>query len=292
MGRQFWIEADGHELAVQAYNEDAPGTPVVLIHGVLASVNFWHADHAPWLEGRRWYSLGLPVHYPSRPAPDFVDATVDDEFFFRIFSKALDKLLQNEEAIFVGHSTGGFTALNLASRGDRRVKAIVSVGGFARGKFGGVEGLLQRFSLMGPIGRVFYNLVLAAFASTPTICLWLSVPLASRWSAYMNWAGIKPTFEQFFPDTKKWFKRQMAHLFQGIWRLDILQQLKNVNVPVMVIAGETDPVIPFAHSRQLAEFLPNVDFRPLPKVGHMPFAEVSAEYNAMLQSFIRTHADK
>lgn len=290
-GRKLNLEIDGHQLAVIAYNEDAAGPPVVLIHGVLASVNFWHPEHVPWLAGRRWYSLGLPAHYPSKPPEDFDQHAVDAAFFHRIFSQALQQLLGDEPAVLVGHSTGGFAALNLSAHEPERVRAVVSVGGFAVGKFGGVEGLLQRFSLLGPkLGQTLYNGGLQGFAVQKDVCRWLSVPLANRWRAYLRWPGLKPTFEIFFPDTQQWYKRAMRHMFEGIYHLDIRAQLPKVTVPVLVIAGEKDPVIPFAHARELEQGLPQVEFKPLAGVGHMPFAEVPDEYEKLLADWLARHA--
>ena len=47
-------------------NKGLPGTPVVLIHGLLCSVRFWTGDLLPVLaEQHHWISLSLPGHYPA-----------------------------------------------------------------------------------------------------------------------------------------------------------------------------------------------------------------------------------
>lgn len=283
------IEVEGHKLAALAFNEDAPGTPVVLIHGVIASVNFWHPEYLPWLAGRRWYSLGLPAHYPSRAPADFRNQTVDDALFARLFSGALEQLVGDEPALVVGHSTGGFAALNLAAREPERFRAIASVGGFAVGRFGGLEGLLQRFAVLGPIGRWLFRSALWQSTRFAALTRWMSVPLAARWGDYLRWPGLKPTFARLFPDTQCWDRAAMCHLFQGIYRLDIRALLPQVNVPVLVIAGERDPVIPFANAQAMARALPNAQFKPLPGIGHMPFAECPEDYTALMTDWLARH---
>lgn len=283
---QITINVDGHQLAALAYNEGAAGVPVVLIHGVIASANFWHPEYLPWLAGGRWYSLGLPAHYPSKAPADFQTQTVEDELFARLFSGALQRLLGDEPAILVGHSTGGFAALNLAAREPGRVHSIVSVGGFAVGRFGGLEGMLQRFSVLGRIGRWLFRFMLWQSTRLESVSRWMSVPLANRWRDYLRWPGLKPTFAKFFPDTRQWDTTAMCHLFQGIYHLDIRHRLPQVSVQVLIIAGERDPVIPFAHAQAMAEALPAAEFRPLAGVGHMPFAECPEQYNQLLADWL------
>jgi len=149
-----FVESEGHQLAYLAVNEhldlqdDQP--VIVFIHGVLASVNFW-LDCVPtdFKNQCAWYALSLPAHHPSTVPDDFSIGQVDDEWFFNVMNGALQELLGDRKAIIVGHSTGGFCALNLAIRQASNVVGVVSVAGFHSGKWGGVEGLLVKLAGLG-----------------------------------------------------------------------------------------------------------------------------------------------
>src|SRR5690606_17152028 len=57
------VNVDG--LTCLAFNEQAPGTPVVLIHGLLCSIYFWYPKHLSVFGDRPVYSIALPGHYPA-----------------------------------------------------------------------------------------------------------------------------------------------------------------------------------------------------------------------------------
>ena len=155
-----FVDIEGHRLACLAVNEHLaqPGEPaVVFIHGVLASVNFWRAAlPADYRDNRPWYALSLPAHSPSTVPADFHPDQVDDDWFYRIMNGALEQLLQGRKAIVVGHSTGGFVALNLAIQHSPLLAGLVSIAGFHSGQWGGVEGLLVKLAAQGQWGRPLF----------------------------------------------------------------------------------------------------------------------------------------
>lgn len=151
--REGFVEVEGHRLAFLAVNEHlarADEPAVVFIHGVMASVSFWRDCVPPaFRESRAWYALGLPAHHPSTVPADFHASQVDGQWFFRVMSGALQALLADRKAIVVGHSTGGFCALNLAIHHAPNVSGVVSVAGFHVGKWGSVEGQLLWLAGLG-----------------------------------------------------------------------------------------------------------------------------------------------
>lgn len=157
-----FVESGGHQLAYLAVNQhlaDDDEPAIVFIHGVLASVNFW-LDCVPpeFRDSRAWYSLSLPAHHPSIAPQNFQPDDIDDQWFSRIMSGALQALLGEQKAIVVGHSTGGFCALSMAVNQAPNVAGIVSVAGFHRGSWGGVEGLLLQLAGLGRWARPLFAL--------------------------------------------------------------------------------------------------------------------------------------
>ncbi len=60
------LHSEGHKLAALSFNPEQAGCPVILLHGIIASVHFWSPDLvAPFLKLGPCYALSLPGHYPA-----------------------------------------------------------------------------------------------------------------------------------------------------------------------------------------------------------------------------------
>jgi pimeloyl-ACP methyl ester carboxylesterase len=54
---------------------------------------------------------------------------------------------------------------------------------------------------------------------------------------------------------------------------EVYEQLGATNLPLLLIWGQEDPLIPFAGNRELRALLPQVHFVPVAQAGHLPHAE-------------------
>ena len=60
------LYANGHKLVAKSLNPEADGAPIILLHGITASINFWGADQFPiFCQQGPTYCLSLPGHYPA-----------------------------------------------------------------------------------------------------------------------------------------------------------------------------------------------------------------------------------
>lgn len=280
--REGCVQAEGHRLAFLAVNEhqardDEPA--IVFIHGVLASVNCWRDCVPPaFREDKAWFALGLPAHYPSTAPQDFQPGQVNEDWFFRIMNGALKELLGDRKAIVVGHSTGGFSALNLAIHKAPNVIGIVSVAGFHRGVWGGVEGQLLKLAGLGTWAKGLFvaNLFIArksSFVRKIFASLLASDPRAYRAS---------PLSQRFLGNIEADVLRQDAGalfvLLNGISTLEIADQLDRITTPCYLLAGSDDPVVPMEQSQVLADKIPHARLVVFQNVGHMPFIESPQVY--------------
>lgn len=119
----FRVPVDGGELAGGQWHADAPGLPLVGIHGITANHLAWSlvADAlprvrvvAPDLRGRG-RSGELPGPYGMARHADDVARMLDG--------------LGIERAVVAGHSMGGFVAVRLAERHPDRVERLVLIDG-------------------------------------------------------------------------------------------------------------------------------------------------------------------
>lgn len=275
--RQGFVEAEGHRLAYLAVNEhlaseDEPA--VVFIHGVLVSVNFWRDAVPPaYREGKAWYSLSLPAHYPSTVPEDFAPEQVNADWFFRIMNTALQALLGTRKALVVGHSTGGFSALNLAIHRAPNVAGIVSVAGFHQGSWGGVEGMLLKLAGLGPWAKGLFAANLAISKKSFLVRSLFASLLAYDSKAYRASELSRKMLENTEEDMLRQDPAALFVLFSGINSLEVADQLSRITAPCYLFAGSHDPVVPPEQSLVLAGNIPHAEVVVFRNVGHMPFFE-------------------
>lgn len=289
--REGFVESQGHQLAFLAVNEhllvDDEQPVIVFIHGILASVNFWRDCVPPrFRENRPWYSLSLPGHHPSTVPNDFEPEHVNDKWFFQVMNGALKNLLGTKKAIIIGHSTGGFCALNLAINKAPNVAAIISVAGFHHGKWGGFEGLLVKLAGLGKWAKGLFVANLALFQKNRFMQRFFAASLAHDQTAYFRNPRSQQLLDNIFPNISKQDYTNLFPLFFGIGSIEIADQLKKINIPCYVFASTRDPVVPAAQSIKLSGEIPGAKTVTFPASGHMPFIEDTEHYFNALEDAI------
>jgi pimeloyl-ACP methyl ester carboxylesterase len=80
--------------------------------------------------------------------------------------------------------------------------------------------------------------------------------------------------------------------FQGGRTFDVYEQLPDIGVPTLVIAGDADRVIDPENSRILASRIPNSELVLLKGMGHGFFTEASEETCRLIIDFLKRHPQK
>ena len=298
--REGFVEVQGHRLAYLAVNEQlarADEPAVVFIHGVLASVNFWRdCVQPPFKEGRCWYALSLPAHHPSTVPADFNASQVDAQWFFRVMSGALQALLADRKAIVVGHSTGGFCALNLAIHQAPTVAGIISVAGFHVGTWGSVEGQLLWLAGLGRWAKVPFSASILLARTSGLLQRMFASLLAHDRKAYLANPLSDRMLDNIGPNTSRQDPAALFELFNGISRLEIRHELDRIAIPCYVFSGSDDPVVPASQSQVIAKGVPGAKHVVFPGVGHLPFIEsadaCSEELTAAIDDLSRRHGER
>lgn len=294
--REGFVESEGHQLAWLAVNEHLASEEepaIVFIHGVLASINFWRDCVPPeFRERRAWYSLSLPAHHPSTVASQFSPDEVNSSWFFRIMNGALRELLGGRKAIVVGHSTGGFCALNLAIHQAPNVAGIVSVAGFHRGSWGGAEGMLLALAGLGKWGKGLFVLNMRVSTLSRAVRRIFAALLAHDRQAYRANPASRKMLENIEQDVIAQDPLALFALFNGIAKLEIADQLGEIDMPCYIFSGTDDPVVPAAQSLLLAGSIRGAQSVVFQGVGHMPFIEDPERCFAALELAIEDITDK
>jgi pimeloyl-ACP methyl ester carboxylesterase len=259
--------------------------PLVFLHGILGSIDFWPPLLPAAVINRRWISLGLPGHFPGRLPPGDAAEQITPQAFADVLEAALQELVGDQPAALVGYSTGGFAALNLAAHYPARVAGVLSIAGFALGRWQGLLGRLQSLAARGALGKRLFTGGYRSLVGSSSLfqrCLLMhaaahidrSSPLTLR---LLNDAAV---------DARRQDPAAMAELFARIRRFDIRPLLPRIQAPVIVAGGERDRVIPFRETRSLVAAIPHAELVSLAGVGHLFHLECAAEFQRLLQTWV------
>jgi non-heme chloroperoxidase len=266
---------DGTEIY---YKDWGSGQPIVFSHGWPLSADDWDAQMLFFLQhGFRVVAHDRRGHGRSSQVGDGhdMDHYADD-------LAAVVAQLDLTDAVHVGHSTGGGEVVRyLARHGESRVAkaAIISA----------VPPLMVRTEA-NPGGlpqEVFDGFQAQLAANRPQF--YRDVPAGPFYG--FNRPGVEPSE----PLIQNWWRQGMmggakAH-YDGIVafsRTDFTEDLKKITVPVLVMHGDDDQIVPYADSAPLsAELLQNGTLKTYAGFPHgMPTTQAET-INADLLAFIR-----
>ena len=278
------IPVNGHQIAALIFNrEHAKDTvPVIFIHGIGSSIDFWTAGQPDALQDHYWASLSLPGHYPAAIPSDYTAADITAEGLAAVVAEAIRKLTDGKPALLVGHSTGGFMALNVAAHAPELVRGVLSVAGFAHGYWTGAFHIAQVVSRMGTWpGRwimAYTNWLMRTPHGYENYMHNLVVDFPAMQAAPM----YKETFDVLYANAKSGDGEALRYWFQRMPDIDITPQLKKINVPVMHVHGEKDPIVPPSQGPHIIEHIDQGELITVPGCGHMVPWERNADYQAAL----------
>ena len=227
---------------IQSGAVDLP--PMVLIHGAAVCSTEWFANVAPLSQHFCVYAIdimsqmGLSVPtQPIRTIRDCADWLVD----------VLD-VLHIEQAIFAGHSYGGWMTMNLALTVPQRVEKMVLLcpaPALASLRWQMLLRMLPVFFM--PTRAMFYRL----FRGLTTL------PLDTP----------HPLIEQFITGVKCFKPQAMAILVQSVFRDDELRQL---TMPTLLFVGDHEIVYkPHVVLERAKRLMPNIEVEIVPNGGHL-----------------------
>ncbi|PPK88308.1 pimeloyl-ACP methyl ester carboxylesterase [Neolewinella xylanilytica] len=286
-----FVSHGGHSLAILSHsNAEATRPPVVWIHGLTASLRFWEAAMYEEIRASRsWYSISLPLHYPSTYAGDISVDALSETLFAELVREAVDSVLPAGKFHLAGYSLGAFACLNYAAKHPGRVLSVISIGGFMTGRAKGLEGVLQFFSTGNLFRKALFHLAWWVMQQHIVFLKLATVFYARRWRQLFAYPELDPTLEHIFPDVSRHSIHGQRVLFRYLLNMDLMDEVAGITIPVLAIAGTRDPIIPFAHQRAYAERLPNGELLALDGVGHVSFAEAPDAFRGALLGWLARH---
>lgn len=258
------IEAGGKRLRILELGSGT-STPIVLVHGFGADLNAWMFNQPALAEGRRVVALELPGHGGSVKEVGAGDAEA--------FAAAVSGVLAGlglDRVHLVGHSMGGAIAIAVARQAPQRVASLTLIataglGPEVNGAF--IDGFVRAQR------RRDVQEVLAQLVHDPAI---ISRAMVEELLRYKRLDGVAAALET---TARAWFP-------DGRQALDLRPALAALPMPVQLIWGRDDRIVPVAHAEGLTGGLP---VHILDGVGHLPQMEKAGEVNRLIARFVEAH---
>lgn len=201
---------------------------------------------------------------------------VTPDFFVTTISAAINACHSDRPVVLVGWSTGGYSALALAADAEfkRRVQAVISLSGFARGAWRGWLGIWQHLAAW-KIHRLSFHAVLRTLQLSER----LHVAIASSFLGQPGNRQLRNALSQsgMHHELQQHKGSALQILMGGIRSSNLTNQLSSIQCPVTIINGLCDPVIPAEEARHLHQHIPTSTLTLLDHVGHMLLIEARAE---------------
>lgn len=274
-GDSRWVELpDAGGIQIH-YVMAGEGSPVLLLHGLGASLVAWRDNIEALSERHRVYAIDMPGHGDSdNPATEYSLETYTQ--WLAGFQSALDI----DRPALVGNSAGGMLALAVASARPEAVRSLVLVG---------AAGLGQKVSLYVRL---------------------LSIPLLGELFESSKLRGPALMLKNAFADPRFATKELVREIYRsramkgaskavvgpirqivGLLGLRrdamLLDELVRLTVPTMIVWGAEDKILPVEHARKAARRAPHARLHVFEGCGHWPQMERADEFNRLVLAFLK-----
>jgi non-heme chloroperoxidase len=260
--------SDGVRLYVVEAGDPA-GPPIVFLHGFARASGCWAAQFAGRLANRfRLVALDLRGHGSSdKPAQGYGDPQ-----FWAGDLAAVVEQLRLSRPVLVGWSYGGLVICDyVRERGEADVAGYCFVGAVTS---------LNTEPALRLVGPEFRQLIPAMLGSDPD-----ARERADR--DFCQLCTVAPRSDVERGQTGQQLRACPRHVRQALFRrtADNAALVGELSRPVLIVHGDRDRVVRPDASVELARALPRARLSLYPGVGHEPFSEQTARFDAELAGF-------
>lgn len=258
--RLHYLAAGGADMGLKTSE-----LPIVLVHGLGGSTMLWQPNLTALATKHRVFALDLPGHGLSDKPPI--------EYSVSILAQALTGFLDAlglERAVLVGHSLGGQVCLQVALPEPARVArlALADSGGL-----GSEINLAFLEPMLNGLNRDATETMLRGLFHKPEF--------ASRvmTDATYEMLGAEGAWDALVSATR-------AAVSDGAQTGTLTARLNELTMPVLIVWGAEDTVIPIAHAHAALAALPNAKLWIAANAGHCPQLEAAQGFNERVMEFL------
>lgn len=255
------------------FHEDGTGDPLLLIHGSGPGVSAWANWRLVFPVLSKHFHLYAPdvVGFGYTERPEGISYSVDVWVNHMI---AFLEAINRKNLSIIGNSMGGALALHLAYRRPDLVSKLVLMGSVGVSfpiteELDAVWGYSPSFDNMKRLIRIF--------SCDPTMADNDDL-VDMRYQASIQ-EGFQEAFSSMFPAPRQRHVDALALSEEA---------LKSITIPVLLIHGREDRVIPLEHtSYKLVKLLPNAELHVFSQCGHWTQIEKTKPFCDQVIQFLR-----
>ena len=252
---------------------------LVLLHGFGASTFTWHKVIRPLSQNYTVIAYDRTgFGYSSRPMPGewSGESPYSQEFQVEQLIALMDTL-KIEKAVLVANSAGGITAALATVKYPERIKALILVGA-AIFKGGPPRWLspLKRIPQVKRMGPLIIRKYYTNFFEKARILAWHD--LSKQTPEILE--GYRKPMRAHNWDRALW---EFALAYKN---LDLKERLDSVEMPVLVITGNDDKIVPPEASEKIADKISHAELVVISNAGHLPQEETPEEFLEVVNNFL------
>lgn len=277
------VTCAGHTLTWQ---EHSPGEHTfIFINGYSGCRLIWGHELELFKPLGRCITLDLPGHYPAQAPRHYPQ--LSQESLIDLETQAIKQILGDSPATLIGHSTGGLTVLGVAAKLPRQIDRVICIAPVVWGPLTGLlryaQGLL-RYRLYPAFYLSWGVTQMASAAYMMGFSFYVHHRL-SHWRNKRAWSVCRASYP--------WYSRHqlwnLAVTVKLLEKCDIRPLAPQVTMPVLITAGDCDPVVPPRQFHWLAEHLPEATLYMFEQAGHMPHVEQPLQWEQAVTDWLVTH---
>ena len=271
-----FIEINGVNVHYKTYGEGEP--TFILLHGFGASLFSWREVVEPLAEFGTVIAYDRPAFgLTERPMEWEGESPYSQDSQVELVIGLMDAL-GVEQATLVGNSAGGTISMLTALKYPERVTSLILVdpavyaGGGAPAWIRPLLGTPQ-FDHLGPLFARQLQVQGTEFLKT----------------AWHDPSKITPEIFEGYQEPL-----QIENWDKALWELTVssresglAERVSEFDLPILVITGDDDRIVPTEQSLRLAEELPNAELAVIPQCGHVPHEECPTVFMQAVTEFLR-----
>jgi pimeloyl-ACP methyl ester carboxylesterase len=271
-----YVTVQGLKIRYWDVGPGAGAETILLVHGLGASIETWVANVEPL--GRHYRVLALDLPGFGRSAK--TGFTFSTGFVTEIVTTFLDQV-SAPKVHLVGNSMGGLVALNVALAHPQRIDRLVLADSAGLGRelafvarLGSLP-FLDRFPVPAWAITILVRWVLSRLLSNAAT---LPAVLVDRWIELESLPG----------STAALLRAARVGIDLGGQRQSVilLDRLKELAMPTLIVWGTADPLIPVAHAEAAHRRIVGSRVELFPDRRHCPPLEEPARFNELLLEFL------
>lgn len=269
-----YVDAGGTRLR---YRKTGTGDPVLLLHGIGQSLEDWTEQHDRLSARHTVISVDLPgFAYSERLSGPATLAKLAGAL-----PAFLDAVGVQGPLPVIGNSLGGAVAMKFAADHPDRVSALVLADSAG---FGQEVALVLRLLTVRPLAALLMRPARAASRRTVESIFYDKALVTEARVEHAFALSQRPAHRQSVVD----IARDLGTIsgIRAEWRTALVEALAMSGIPMFVVWGDRDHVLPFSHLAAAAAALPRAEAHVFAKTGHMPQIERPDEFAAVVEDFL------